>query len=369
LLDQQFFNNTQYKKFLNENFVLYHADTQVEADLALFEKYDVHSTPSVLIFGADLQEVDRLTGYNDNEQFKGELDRILRGENTIINLTLKIEENPNDLLAIAALAKKYHEAYAHQTARSFSSKILDMDTLAAKTFGPFGKDESEISVLEYAHFMECYGEWTNTKYFLEKYPESGLYDHAVGILGWLLRNSEDNAEILAYFHKLKEGNPKNKAILKSMVRYYDSIDELDKDGIRYTHYLLAGHIKTLESDELRMCASLFLKHGKLSEAMAAYGPAFSLKMIEEKNSDALNGYAWFWALKEENLSSALVSAKKAVEFSPEDANIWDTLSMVYWKMGDHQKAIETEEKALKLAGGEDEGYKDRIEKIRADMAG
>ena len=67
-----------------------------------------------------------------------------------------------------------------------------------------------------------------------------------------------------------------------------------------------------------------------------------------------------------NLESALKASKRSVELS-NSANHWDTLSMVYWKMGEYENAIEAEEKALKKTGGTSASYKQRIEEIKKDM--
>ena len=43
------------------------------------------------------------------------------------------------------------------------------------------------------------------------------------------------------------------------------------------------------------------------------------------------------------------------------------MSMVYWKMKEYKKAIETEKKALEM-NPNNQGYRDRIEEIKKDMA-
>jgi tetratricopeptide (TPR) repeat protein len=80
----------------------------------------------------------------------------------------------------------------------------------------------------------------------------------------------------------------------------------------------------------------------------------------------LNEYACDWSLAGKNLKSALKAAKKSIELKDTD-NAWDTLSLVYWKMGKYQEAIEAEEKALQLAGGKDKDYEKRISDIKAEM--
>ena len=57
------------------------------------------------------------------------------------------------------------------------------------------------------------------------------------------------------------------------------------------------------------------------------------------------------------------AAKKAVELEPEDSNILDTLAEVCFRLGDRDKAIEIETRAIELAP--DDAYlKEQLERFR-----
>ena len=101
-----------------------------------------------------------------------------------------------------------------------------------------------------------------------------------------------------------------------------------------------------------------------SEALDIFGD----KLIKRywNNHGALNTYAWFWAPLGKNLESAFNASKKSLELAPENHYYWDTLSMIYWKQKQYDKAIEAEEKALEYSPG-NKDYKKRIKDIKKDM--
>ena len=111
---------------------------------------------------------------------------------------------------------------------------------------------------------------------------------------------------------------------------------------------------------------LLISQGKYDDALKIYGDHYRV-LLEKKNfAYSLNDYAATWASIGKNLKSALKAAKKSLELK-DDHNTWDTLSLIYWKMSKYQEAIEAEEKALQLAGGNNEEYEKRISDIKAEM--
>jgi tetratricopeptide (TPR) repeat protein len=79
----------------------------------------------------------------------------------------------------------------------------------------------------------------------------------------------------------------------------------------------------------------------------------------------LNSLAWFTAINDIYLSQALEAAKKAVELEPENSNILDTLAEVYFRLGNAEKAIEIETRALELSP--DETYlKEQLARFRGE---
>ncbi len=75
---------------------------------------------------------------------------------------------------------------------------------------------------------------------------------------------------------------------------------------------------------------------------------------EVRDAGMLNALAWFTAIHDIYLTQALEAAQRAVELEPENSNILDTLAEVYFRMGEAEKAIAVETRALELAP--DDGY-------------
>jgi hypothetical protein len=93
-----------------------------------------------------------------------------------------------------------------------------------------------------------------------------------------------------------------------------------------------GRVEGVANPPVRFLAGLYNRMGMEDKAVKVFGDDF----VTENFKDAykLNSYAWFWGnFESANLESALRASKRSVELS-NSANHWDTLSMVYWKMGE-----------------------------------
>ena len=186
-------------------------------------------------------------------------------------------------------------------------------------------------------------------------------------MGRHLYRAENKVEVYAVYDKLFAMFPNNYDLVYPYMRYSvrKKTNELRAAKIAGAYY--EANKEDMNSRMLNMYASLLLAIGKDDEAMKVYGSTFAAKVIEdEKKAAELNGYSWFWAEQGKNLESALKAAKISLEFK-DDPNTWDTLSMVYWKMGEHEKALEAENNALQMVGGERKDYEDRIKAITEDM--
>lgn len=82
---------------------------------------------------------------------------------------------------------------------------------------------------------------------------------------------------------------------------------------------------------------------KWEETVDAYERALRL---DSENTTALNNYAYYLSVREENLEKALDMATKAVETDPQNPSFLDTLGWVYFKMGDYEQAREYIRKSI-----------------------
>lgn len=82
---------------------------------------------------------------------------------------------------------------------------------------------------------------------------------------------------------------------------------------------------------------------KWEETVDAYERALRL---DSENTTALNNYAYYLSVREENLEKALDMATKAVDTDPQNSSFLDTLGWVYFKMGDYEQAREFIRKSI-----------------------
>lgn len=114
--------------------------------------------------------------------------------------------------------------------------------------------------------------------------------------------------------------------------------------------------------------NLLLRHDEAQ----AYTYARQLMENELKDSpDGLNSLAWAIVednprlkLKQPDYDLAVQLAERAVQKSPEDPNILDTLAYAYFKKGEISKAIETQRKAVALAEKDPEFDKQALTEMR-----
>jgi len=93
-----------------------------------------------------------------------------------------------------------------------------------------------------------------------------------------------------------------------------------------------------------------------------------VRAVERDVRDAgmLNSLAWFAATNNLFLPQALIAAQRAVEIEPDDSNIIDTLAEVCFRLGDVERAIAVETRALELSP-EDTYLKEQLARFRAAL--
>jgi tetratricopeptide (TPR) repeat protein len=84
---------------------------------------------------------------------------------------------------------------------------------------------------------------------------------------------------------------------------------------------------------------------------------------QEKDAGMLNGLAWECATHDLFLPQALEAAERAVMLEPRNVDIIDTLAEVHFRMGNADKAIEVETRALQIDANS-QYLKDQIERFR-----
>lgn len=308
MLDEQFNTNPDYYEFVNKNFVAMHFLRRDSGGPEMFELYNVQNTPTVVIAEADGKEIDRIAGYPDPPgKYLFFLKKSFNRIDTFEILESAYNRYPGNLEVSFKLAYKYENDY--------------LDIKQAKKL-----------------YKEIVDEADNAKYIMVPYYFS---DALISVLEWALYR----------LGRIEHRNDNKNDYLKMLINEFPDTRLGDEVYISIAPYLVSV----------------------MPDTSYNAGPYFE-KMLEKypENENilnwyviSLNTYAWFWAQEGKNLESALDAVKKSIELESDQYN-WDTLSLVYWKMGKYKEAIEAEEKALEFAPGT-ERYLKRIEDIKKDI--
>ncbi len=298
---------------------------------------------------------------------------MLRGENTLLSMKSAYSADPSNPEIAAQLAGWFQDKYMFDSMVVYVDAIVADEDAASAVKGAFGPNGEDVSVYEYARALQVYNAPDKTTAFLDDFPQSVMFNEVGSLLARQLRNEEKRPHILDIFSDLQKSHPDNYSVFAWVVRFYASLNPEDKEkgqaaGIKQATILFERFKDQLAPDDLEALAAIFTASGDEEKAMQAYGPEYAQGLINAKDANGLNAYSWFWALQGANLDNALNAARKAVEFAPEDDNIWDTLSMVYWKKGMHEEAIMSEKRALELNPAAAKSYQDRIDQIEASMS-
>jgi tetratricopeptide (TPR) repeat protein len=114
---------------------------------------------------------------------------------------------------------------------------------------------------------------------------------------------------------------------------------------------------------LQQTASVYLKAGQESKAIALFGPDWAKSKMADASS--LYSYASFWSRQGKNMDSALAAAKKAVELKPKQYYQWANLGDILGKLKNTAEAVSAYEKAIEMAPDQvKEMYKKTLDKIR-----
>jgi len=369
LLGQQFFNNPRYAKYLTSKYVLYYADSATEEGQRVFQEYDVNATPQVMVALADGRVVDRIIGYDgDPEVFKQTIEGVVESEKNLLNLELAYEKDPGNMALAVTLAREYGLRYVFTKMHAFSEIVQQHKPEAELYMVPFGKDDAEVSAFEYARYLRSYIGYDEVLEFIEEFPGSALREYVFENLGWYLANSFEKEEILAIYYALLEQYPGDPTLLTSLILHYEQADAGQEKGVQHARELHRDHPEVFTPSLNKSFAVLLITTGAEGDAARIYGEEFGRSLLTGDDYVAMNEWAWFWALKEKYLETALAVARTAVEGDPTGSK-WDTLSMVYWKLDRYREAITAEEEGMKLDSDNRDKYQKRIDEIRADMKG
>lgn len=365
MLGQQFFAVDQYAEFINQTFIPFYCDYGNPSGRPLWNRYGLGGGPSTAIISPDGSVYDILAGYGNPDRYLGRIRDALEGKYILSFLRMQYEQNPDDLMATYALAQKYFSIWVEDKGAELCNRIVKRADEARTISVPYqGVSVNLYEVARYGAAEGFYSAFRTPNGFEEfraEFPESKLSDRVYRRLASIYRQRRGSDDGWKFFEAALNKYPDDPRILIEYVRYCINGEEQVEEGIQ-----AAKKIVAMEPENVyyrRTAAAILLKDERIDEAEEMYGDAF----IEAYHDDAgiLNSYSWFWGQRALNLNSALKAGLRALELD-DNGDIWDTVAMAYWKMGNYRKALEAQEKAVAMKPGI-EDYKKRLEEIKKEM--
>ncbi|MFC1492904.1 tetratricopeptide repeat protein [candidate division KSB1 bacterium] len=386
MLDQQFFGDTKFHRFLNTNFVSFHitAGTQIYQDLS--NKYSVRATPTVLILKSDGTEVDRVVGFSPPaEEWKEKyLDNAYKGENTLLNLKKAYDRNPADLDVNIKLMQKFERQYNFETAGQYAKNILNYSEDARAVSLNYRGGDIETSAYEMAKFIFSNIDPEKSFEYIQEFRDSKLADRALSSYSNFYYNDEKRDKAFKIFDKMFIAEPDNPGLISGYMSYSINRNVNIDKSLKLGRSFYKNHPDKMISGFVNNYATLLLRSGDQSKAEnvvdtflknnpdetyfyrtigqtyvdnGAYDPGFEAfeKYLKLEPGDQYGIYSIgrAAAISGKNLDRGIEMMKAYLKLEPVGGN--PSHAAVYWRLGmiyehkkDLDKAIKSYESSLKL---------------------
>ncbi|MHC5009495.1 MAG: hypothetical protein ACYTG6_00925 [Planctomycetota bacterium] len=301
MLDREVFTQPEVGQAL-ASFVSIQVDAENGEGESLAARYGISAFPTLLVVDADGDEIDRIIGFRPPEPFLEEIARIERDEGTLRALRRAFAENPDDLEAGTALARKLAGTYAEEAmalCRALEAKCDPGDT------------EGRASLLL--------------------------------IRGEVAMESRQYADALATFEEVMAMSPPPEVATSAAVGGATAAARLG-EAVRGLALITEVRDTVTDPEQRATLASqAFRLHvAGANNALAQWAEA----ALELDDAEALNEAAWMAFTHKLAMRPALAWARRAVELSEEHPYMLDTLANLLYEAGQFEEAILIERKAV-----------------------
>ena len=262
---------------------MFRAVLQESAGKAIFDKFKINATPTMMLLDGAGAEVDWSVGYRPpGENVQKSLDRMLGGTDTFQSLSGAYAKNPKDVATVFMLARKYGDRYDTAKADEMYKEVIALDPDGKG--GTFTHDSYKVTVpyTEFAEFALARTavqerqkpDLAPMKAFLAKHPQSRLTKPAYDLMESYYGSRAPKEEAAAFFAEYAAKFPADPMVLYGWLsRIVRDKGPLDK-GIE-----LAVKIEDMTEfnpspDINQLLAQVYALKGDKVKADELYGPAF-----------------------------------------------------------------------------------------------
>jgi tetratricopeptide (TPR) repeat protein len=326
---------------------VFRAVLQEPAGQAVFDKFKINATPTMLLLDGTGAEVDWMVGYRPPaENVQKSLDRMLSGTATFQSLSAAYAKNSKDAATVFGLARKYGDRYDTDKADEKYREVIALDPDGKA--GTFTHDSYNVTVpyTEFAEFaiartalqVRQKPDLAPMKAFLAKRPESRLAKPAYDLMESYYGTRAPKEEAAAFFAEYAAKFPADPMVLYGWLsRIVRDKEPIDK-GIELAQKIEAMTEFAPSLNINQMLAQVYALKGDKAKVEELYGPAF----MEDRVSGlaySLVGYANYWLEQNANQDSALTMIETALKLEPENISILQRAAGAYAKTGREDKAL------------------------------
>jgi len=217
---------------------MFRATLQEPAGDALFKRFSVNATPTILLLDGAGAEVDWVVGYDPPaEAFQTLIEKMRSGgPESFRGLSAAYAKNPKDVATVFALAEKKSERYAADQVAALYKQVVVLDPNGKAGTTEYRKER--VSYTELAEFKIGQAALQvmppNTPdpapllAFVKKYPESAIVKEAYGFLANMyFGRAGSKADAVKFFDEYTSRYPQDAMVLWSYMRRIIA----DKDGL------------------------------------------------------------------------------------------------------------------------------------------
>lgn len=312
---------------------------------AIFKRFKVNATPTVMFVDGEGSEVDWHVGYGPPaDKFHAKVENTAKGIDTFKSLSALYAQDAKKIDVVYKLAEKYDNRFIQDKAKALYGEVIALD--------PDGKlgttetwDGEAISFTEMAEFslgqMAVFN-WGGQdpaplKAFIAKYPQSKQLENAYQYLGYFYMNQPKDKAV-PFYEEYVAKFPDKPSALNSYVDYLiRQKTDLDR-GIE-----LAKRIGKLTSANTvprfqKNLAELYILKDDKAKADEVYGKDFMEDKVSSLGYDLVD-YADFWAKKKDNAESALRMVETALKIAPDNAYLLSRAAGVYCALDKKDQAL------------------------------
>jgi tetratricopeptide (TPR) repeat protein len=326
---------------------MFRAVLQEPAGRAVFDKFKINATPTMMLLDGAGAEVDWAVGYRPPAgNVQKALDRMLSGADTFQSLSAIYAKDPKDAATVFKLARKYGDRYDEAKADAMYRQVMALDPEGKA--GTFTHDSYKVTVpyTEFAEFAIARTavnarpklDLAPMKAFLAKHPQSSLTKQAYDVLEGHYGSRGSKEEAAAFFAEYAARFPADPMVLYGwLARIVRDKGPIDK-AIE-----LAAKIEEMTDfnpspSVNQLLAQAYALKGDKAKAEEVYGPEF---MKERVSGLAYNlvAYANYWIEQNANLESAAEMIETALKLQPENTYVLQQAAGAFAKTGNDDKAL------------------------------